>query len=71
MINFLTDYVKTTITSISSISFGLCLDITPTQITTNILQQVSLSLGCIVGMFAIINGIYKLIENIKKFLINL
>lgn len=66
MINFLTNYVKTSITSISSIGFGLCLDINPTQITTSLLQQISLTLGCIVAIFAIINGIYKVIENIKK-----
>lgn len=66
MINFLTNYAKTSITSISSIGFGLCLDITPTQITTSLLQQISLTLGCIVAIFAIINGIYKVIENIKK-----
>ena len=71
ILNFITDSIKTTITSLASISFGL-LDIQTTNnvlfdFTTKMLQNVSLILGAIVAIFAIINGIFTLITNIENF----
>lgn len=67
MFEFLNNYVKTSITSIGSISFGLILDIAPNPTTTiQLLQEISLGLGCVVALFAITNGVFKLIENINK-----
>ena len=69
--NFLTDTFKTTITSISSICFGLIIDIpvTATPVITfgtKLLQHTSLILGCIVALFAILNGCFVLYNNIQK-----
>lgn len=69
--NFITDGIKTTITSISSISFGLLLDTTSSNnvlidFTTKMLQNISLTLGSIVALFAIINGVFTLCTNIKN-----
>ena len=71
LINFITDGISTTITSLGGISFGL-LEIPPTSnpifdFTTKMLQDVSLTLGAIVAVFAIINGIFTLIINIENF----
>ena len=69
--NFITDTFKTTVTSISSISFGLLLDVPATtnlavNYGTKILQHASLLLGCIVAIFAILNGSFTLYDNIQK-----
>ena len=69
--NFITDGIKTTITSISSISFGLLLDTTSSNnvlidFTTKMLQNISLTLGSVVALFAIINGAFTLCTNIKN-----
>jgi len=69
--NFITDGIKTSITSISSISFGLLLDSTSSNnvivdFTTKMLQNISLTLGSIVALFAIINGVFTLCDNITK-----
>lgn len=67
MFEFLNNYVKTSIASIGSISFGLILDVAPDPTTSvQLLQEISLGLGCVVALFAITNGVFKLIENINK-----
>lgn len=65
--NFISDYTKTSITSISGISFGLILNVTPYDMGITFLQHASLALGCTVAIFAILNGYFKLLENIEKY----
>ena len=57
--------LKTSITSISGISFGLILNVTPYDMGITFLQHASLALGCTVAIFAILNGYFKLLENIE------
>lgn len=69
--NFITNGIKTTVTSISSISLGLILDTTNSNnvivdFTTKMLQNISLTLGSIVALFAIINGVFTLCDNLTK-----
>lgn len=71
LLNFITDTFKTTITSISSIGFGLLIDVPTTSnivvnYGTKMLQHTSLILGCIVAIFAILNGSFTLYDNIQK-----
>ena len=66
ILNFITDFYKTAVTSLSTISFGFLLSINSITVTDTLIANTSLALGCVVAMLAIVNGICKLRENIRK-----
>ena len=73
LIYFITDGIKTSIASITGISFGLLLDKVTFNnplltSTTLVIQNLSLVFGCIVAVFAIVNGCFTLYDNILKHL---
>lgn len=67
ILNFITDFTKTSITSLSSICFGFILDINTVSSTDKFISTLSLILGCAVAILALINGGCKVVDNFNKF----
>lgn len=72
VVEFVTDFYKTAFTSLGSITFGIITIPSgqqPVDIPTSaiqVLSTISLILGAIVAILAIINGVFALIKNMKE-----